>query len=176
MDLLNIGLGTHRLNAGLGFASCLASINLGLNLSLKLTLGLPFDLQAFQTAFQAALTTTVATIGVIKQFLCIPQSFIQLLFGGLCGFRPFEFNICPPSLGSAVDRVNNLINLASSLVGFILQSIQTMGVSAQATSSAAIDLRVFADCARAAAPLGFALGLAEGQIPEVEVTPTLTPS
>lgn len=156
----NLGLGSHGLNTGLGFANCLGSINLGLDLSLNLAIGLPFQIQVFLGLFGAALAAITSVVLALRGLLCIPQGLIQLLFGGICGFNAFDFTICPPDIQALVDRLLNLVNLAFSFVAQILSALQVMNVDLNASLRAAFDLRAFSLCAVAVFPVGVALDLA----------------
>jgi hypothetical protein len=155
-----LGLGLHTLQAGLEFTSCLGSINLGLDLSLDIAIAIPFQIQVFLGLFAGALSLVVSAILAIKALLCIPQGIINLLFGGICGFKPFDFNLCPPDIAAALDRVLTLVNLVTSLVTQISSALQVMKIDVQGALRASLDLKVFSACALAAFPVGVALGLA----------------
>jgi hypothetical protein len=154
-----LALGNHEVSAGVGFASCLVSFNLGLDISVSLTLGLPFVMEVFLGAFAALLAQVVAAVASLRAVLCIPQGLIQLLFGGICGFKPFDFDICPPDLQAFVDRLVSMLNVILSLVTKITGALLTMQADVQSTLSTAVDLKGYSACAVAAAPIGVALDL-----------------
>jgi len=170
----NLGFGAHSLSAGTEFSSCLGSINLGLDISLDLALGLPFQMQVFLGAFGAAIAAVSAAVLAIKAFLCIPQGVIQLLFGGICGFKPFGFEICNPDLAAMIDRLVGLLNMAMGLISQITGALQVLKADLQASLQASLDLKVFSTCALAAIPFGIGLGLAGALDLEASATVTGT--
>jgi len=155
----NLGFGTHTLQAGVGFATCLISINLGLDLSINLSLALPFQMAVFAAAFAAALAAVTAAVVAIKALVCVPQGLIDLLFGGICGFKPFDFGLCPPDLMTLIERLRGLISLVIGLIVSLLSALQVLRVDIQATARAAAELKLFSACALGATPLGIALNL-----------------
>jgi hypothetical protein len=154
-----LSLGNHQLSAGVEFANCLVSFNLGLDLSLELSLGIPFLMEAFLAAFAALLAGTTALTTGVKSAVCLPQGIIQLLFGGICGFKPFDFNICPPDLQDLVQRLVNMLNTIILLITKLAGALLTMKADITAALRASIDLKGFSVCSIPAMAVGIALGL-----------------
>lgn len=168
----SLGLGSNQVNAGLGFTTCLASFGLGLNLSLDITLALPFIFEAFLATFATLLTTVIAAITAFRLVVCQPQAIISLLYGGVCGFKPFDFSGCPPALSEIVDRLRNILALILSLVGKLTGATRTMKVDFQYSASLAANLKNFNPCVLAATGIAIALGLDRDE-PLITATPTL---
>lgn len=164
-----VGLGNHAVSAGVDFTSCLISFNLGLDFSISLSLALPFNLQVYLGALTVLITGFITAVAAIRLALCIPQAVIQLLFGGVCGFKPFDFSICPPDIATLVDRLVAMLNLAIQLVTKLGGSIFSMKMDAQGVLAAANTLKGFSPCALSATGIGLALGLGD-----TSLTPTAT--
>jgi len=156
-----LSTGAQQLSHGIGFSTCLGSLSLGLDISLELSLGLPFMMEVFLAAFAAALAAVVAAVAAIKAFLCVPQAIVNLLFGGICGFKPFDFTLCPGSidLQAMVERLIQLLNLANLLVASLVSALQVTKADIAASLNAALDLKAFSLCALGASPVGISLGL-----------------
>lgn len=167
----NLGLGLHRLDAGIGFASCLASFNLGVDVGVQLSAALPFRLQLLLVSFGALLAAVVAAVAAIRSVLCIPQGMIELLFGGVCGFKPFDFTLCPTDIRTLLDRLVTIVSLVTSLVSRITASLMTMRVDMTSTLRKSFELKAFSLCAVPAMPIGVALGLAV--VPGATVTTSI---
>jgi hypothetical protein len=165
-SLLHVGAGINSLSAGAQFSTCLGSLGLGLKVSLNLAIGLPFQMQAFSASFTAAITAVSAAVQPIKALLCIPNALVQLLFGGICGFKPFQFNLCPPppDLSMLLDRLNDLVVLSTMMIGQLVSALQIMKTDLNHTTSVASDLKFASQCATVLIPVGIALGLT-GKIP-----------
>lgn len=170
-----IGFGNHAISAGVDFTSCLISFNLGLDFAISLSLALPFNLQVYLGALTALVVGFVSAVAAIRLALCIPQAVIQLLFGGVCGFKPFDFGICPPDIASLVDRLVAMLNLAIQLVTKLGGSIFSLKMDAERILAAANTFKNFSPCALTATGIGLALGLGDAQLgPDVEVaSPTI---
>ena len=158
-ELNRLALGAHQLQLAAGLSTCLASFNIGLSGILQLTIGLPFVLQAYLAAFTALLAPVLAAVALIRAVLCYPQGIIQLLFGGICGFKPFDFGICPPDLVSIVERLVQLVNMVTTLVSKITGSLQTTRVDINKALTDSFNIRSISACSAPAAVLGVALGL-----------------
>ena len=168
-----IGLGNHAISAGVDFASCLVSFNLGLDFSISLSLSLPFVLEVYLGAFTTMLGSFVTAVAAIRSALCIPQAVIQLLFGGVCGFKPFDFTICEPDIATLVDRLVAMLNLAIQLVVKLGNSVFSMKMDAERLLAAANQFKGFSPCALGATSIGLALGLGETSLtPTAEATTT----
>lgn len=161
-----------NVGAGVDFSSCLVSANLGLKGSLDLAVKLPFEMEAFLTALDAALAGAAEAIGLIKKLLCLPQAVISMLFGGVCGFKPFNFDACPPDILQAIERLKTLLNMVTTLVSAALAALQVVKADARAIERASLDLKAESECASAATPLGVSLGLLGGETPTVGATTT----
>lgn len=157
-----IGLGLNQLNVGIGFSSCLMSVSLGLDVGLELALKLPFDTEAFLEAFDVALTMITSAIELAKSLLCIPQVLIDMLFGGVCGFKPFNFDACPPDLVALIDRLKIYISLVGGLISSLVSAMQIMKVDTHAAVRKSLELKAFSSCVESSAPLGIVLGLVGG--------------
>jgi len=159
-EVYGLALGVHSLQTGLEYTSCLASLNLGLDLSIDIAGLLPFNLQVVLGAVAGLLAAFTAAVALIRSVLCIPQGLVQLLFGGICGFKPFDFDYCPPDLSGLIDRIQTLVNLAVSLITQAGSALTFLKVDVQAGLRAAFDLKTFSACALAVIPVGISLGLA----------------
>ena len=104
--------------------------------------------------------------------VCQPQAIIQLLYGGVCGFKPFDFNGCPPNLSELVDRLQNILNVVLSLTGKLTGATRTMKHDFAYSASLAVSLKNFNPCVLAATAIALALGL-DNEEPVVTATPTL---
>jgi hypothetical protein len=167
----NIALGNHAISAGVDFTSCLISFNLGLDFAISLSLALPFQLQVYLAAFTVLLTGFLAAVAAIRAALCIPQAVIQLLFGGVCGFKPFDFSICPPDIATMVDRLVAMLNLSLQLVFKLGGSMFSMKMDAERVLAAANQFKTFSPCALSATGIGLALGLGDAQLgPDITVS------
>jgi hypothetical protein len=164
-----LGLGTQALSAGVDFTSCLISFNLGLDFSISLSLALPFNLQVYLGALTVLITGFITAVAAIRAALCIPQAVIQLLFGGVCGFKPFDFSICPPDIATLVDRLVAMLNLVIQLVTKLGSSIFSLKIDVTRVLSASNTLKNFSPCALSATGIGLALGLGDASL-----TPTAT--
>lgn len=173
---VNLGLGNHQLNAGLDFASCLVSFSLGLNVNLQLSIQIPFSIDLFLASFAAMLTAVIAAVTALRGVICKPQGIISLLYGGVCGFKPYDFGGCPPDIAELVDRFLNILNTILSLIGKLTGSLLTMKSDITATKALSASLKTFSPCAAAAAAIGIALGLGEISQLLPEATPTLAVS
>lgn len=160
----------NNISAGVDFSSCLVSVNLGLKAGLDLAAQLPLDMETFLTALDVALTGASEAIGLIKKLLCLPQAVISMLFGGICGFKPFNFDSCPPDILQAIERLKTLLNIVSTLVSAALAAFQVIKADARAIERSSLQLKVDSECASAATPLGIALGLLGGETPTLGVT------
>lgn len=168
----SLGLGSNQVSAGLGVATCLASFGLGLDLSIDISIGLPFIFETFLATFATLLTTVVAAIAAFKLVVCQPQAIISLLYGGVCGFKPYDFKGCPPNLSEAVDRLRNILTLVLSLVGKLTGATRTMKVDFQYSAALATNLKNFNPCVLAATAIAIALGL-DNEEQFVTATPSL---
>ncbi len=155
-----LGLGVHTLQTGVQYTTCLASINLGLDISLDLAAALPFSIESFLALMSTQVAAFFTAVTAIKGVLCIPQALIDLLFGGVCGFKPFDFTLCLPDIQELIERLQTLVLLATSLVTQAGASLQNMKVDLQAGLRGALDLKTFSTCAAAVFPAGIVLGLA----------------
>lgn len=155
----SVGLGANQVSAGVGLATCLASFSLGLDFSIDISIGLPFLFEAFLASFTALLAGVVAAMAAFKLVVCQPQAIIQLLYGGVCGFKPFDFRGCPPNLSDLVDRLQNILNVVLSLTGKLTSATRTMKADFAYSASAALELRNFNPCVLAATAIAIALGL-----------------
>lgn len=167
----SVGLGSNQINTGLGLATCLGSFNLGLNFALDITLQLPFLFETFLAQFAALLSAVVAAMIAFRLVVCQPQAIIQLLYGGVCGFKPFNFSGCPPSLSELVNRLQNILNVVLSLVGKLTAATRTIKVDFAFSASAAANLKSFNPCVLAATAIALALGL-DHQEPAVQAALT----
>ena len=156
-----VGLGNHAISAGVDFASCLISFNLGLDFSISLSLSLPFVMEVYLAAFTTMLAGFITAVAAIRSALCIPQAVIQLLFGGVCGFKPFDFTICEPDIATLVDRLVAMLNLAIQLVTKLGNAVFSMKVDAERVLAAANQFKGFSPCALSATGIGLALGLGD---------------
>ncbi len=154
-----LGPGALGLDAGVGFATCLGSANIGAGVGLELGLKLPFDMQVFLEVFSGAVDAIVSAIGLVKDAMCLPQAALNLLFGGICGFKPFAFGACPPDLEELIDRVRNLINLATGLLTSLLSALQIMKVDVSAAVKASVQLSSDLGCIAQVTPLAISLSL-----------------
>jgi hypothetical protein len=168
--LLSTGL--LEVGVGVDFSLCLVSVNLGLEGSLDLAIALPFEMEVFLTTLDAALTAAVEAIGLIKELLCLPLAVISMLFGGVCGFRPFNFDSCPPDILQAIEKLKTLLNIVSTLISAALSALQVLKADARAILRKSLELKVEAGCAAAATPMGIALGLLGGDTPTVGISGT----
>jgi hypothetical protein len=116
-------------------------------------------MQAFMAAYGAAMAAITAATASIKALICIPQGLIDLLFGGICGFKPFDFDLCAPDLMHTIERVRGLISLVTGLIASILMSLQFMRTDIDGSITDALNLKLLSTCAAATTPLGIALGL-----------------
>lgn len=169
-ELNRIALGAHQLQLAAGLSTCLASFNLGLSGVLQLTIGLPFFLQAYLAAFTALMAGVLTAVGLIRAVLCYPQGIIQLLFGGICGFKPFDFGICPPDLQALVERLVQMVNMIVTLISKIAGSLQSTRVDINHALTNSFDMRTISACSAPAAALGLALGLLDESGETVQLT------
>lgn len=158
-NLFSIGEANRELNAGISLASCLVSFNLGLDLSIELSLEMPFVLGVFVAAFAALLTGVIAAATALRAVVCLPQGVVQLLFGGICGFKPFDFDICPPDIEDLLQRLISMLNMILTLIQKIGSAMLTMQADVQSTLRSAVDLKGFSACSIPAAAIGVALDL-----------------
>ena len=159
--LLSLGAGAASASAGAQFSTCLGSAGIGLDISINLAIGLPFQMQVFLGAFTAAMAAVAAVVLAIKAFLCIPNALVQLLFGGICGFKPFSFDLCPPppDLSMLLDRLNDLVVLATMFITQLLGMLQIFKIDIAAALSMSLELKFAVTCAAAIVPVAVAMGL-----------------
>lgn len=155
-----LALGQAELSTAQEFSSCLVSFNAAL--SIELSLGLPFLMEAFLAEFTALTGSFISAATTIRAVLCIPQGVIQLLFGGVCGFSPFDFTICPPDIQALVERLINMLTIALTLFTKLATALLTMQTDISAIGDLTAGFREFSACGTAATPIGISLGLAGG--------------
>ena len=156
-----LGAGTNELAVSNQFADCLAGANAGLSSSFNALQQLPIDMEAYIEALTSGLDAAVSAVGSAQDTICIPEQVKNMLFGGLCGFKPFDFTGCPPDVLSLLDRLTSHITLVKNMLAQTLSSLQVMKTDARAAARAAVKLKNKSECFAAASPLGNILGLAE---------------
>ena len=168
-----LGLGNHQINAALGFAGCLVSFSLSLQVNVDLAVSIPFQMDLFLASFATMLTAVVAAVTAFRVVICKPQGIIALLYGGVCGFKPYDFTGCPPDIAALVDQFLQILTTILGLTGKLTGSLLTMKADVTATKALSATFKSFSPCAAAAAAIGLALGLGELSQLLPEATPTL---